>query len=133
MKNLYYIQFASHNKYPRVYKTMNIALCSDDQWVTFDSYTYLVHTDKPYDDMRVLIGIHMEKEIDDFMVMQLDRATAMSTFTDRHDIIKFLKSIDIERNEVKVDQVAIDGVLDKLSRFGRSSLSDDELLMLSRF
>jgi hypothetical protein len=112
---------------------MNIALCSDDQWVTFDSYTYLVHTDKPYDDMRVLIGIHMEKEIDDFMVMQLDRATAMSTFTDRHDIIKFLKSIDIERNEVKVDQVAIDGVLDKLSRFGRSSLSDDELLMLSRF
>ena len=75
---------------------MHFALGPDDQWVVFDSHTYLVHTDKPYNDLRLLIGVRMANDIDDFMLLKLDYDTAMSTFTDRHDIIKLLRSISKE-------------------------------------
>ncbi len=130
-KSLYHIQFALHNKYPRIYGTMKTAFGAEDQWVAFNSSTYLVLTDKPFDDLRILIGINMANEIDDFMLMKLDYATAMSTFTDRHDILELLKTAkpELRAAHEKPSQDDIDILLDKWS----DGLSADELDLLGRF
>lgn len=114
---------------------MKKAFGPDDQWVAFNSYTYLVHTDKPFDDLKVLIGLNMKDDIDDFMLIQLDYESAMSTFTDRHDIIDLLRSIKPELRTAnrKPTQEEVNALLDKLGAVGKEGMDPRELELLSRF
>lgn len=133
-KSLYYIQFAHHNAYPMVLNAMKQAF-GNDQWAVFNNFTYLVHSRRQFEDIRLAIGVHMADDIDDFMIMKLDLGTAMSTFTDRHDIIDFLKFVKLNASQPEKgpSQAQIDALLDKVSVAGAKALNEAELRLLSGF
>ena len=130
---LYYIHFGPSNLHAAIHDTMIDTFDSDDRWMTFDHFTYLVYTSKEFEAVQQSIGIHMVGKIDDFMVMNVGYVTAMTTFTDRHDVIAFLRSI--KRNTVRPileypSQERIDEILDKVSNGGVESLIPRELEIL---
>ena len=130
---LYYIHFGLSNPHSAIHGAMVDAFDSDDRWIAFDHFTYLVYTPKEFEVVQRSIGIHMIGKIDDFMVMNVGYVTAMTTFTDRNDIIAFLRSI--KRNTVRPmleypSQERIDELLDKVSKSGVESLSPRELEIL---
>lgn len=133
--HLYYMRFGSNNLYASIHAAMSRAFDSTDEWIAFDPFTFLVHTSKEFADIQHVIGVEMVGVIDDFMVMQVAYDSAMSTFTDRHDILSFL--ISIKRNAVRLaqqpTQAMVDRVLDKLSSAGRDGLTPEEVKLLDSF
>lgn len=134
-KTLFHIQFGDHNSLASVYKAMTRAFDVQDQWVSFNKYTYLVYTDKTAKDVQVMVGVNMIDDIDDFIIMELNYEAAMSTFTDRNDVIAFLLSIkgDSDLPDGKPTQEVVDALLDKVMDCGPEGLSERELTMLRRF
>lgn len=133
---LYYIHFGPSNPHSAIRNAMADAFGLDDRWIAFDHFTYLVYTPKEFDVVQRSIGIHTIGKIDDFMVMNVGYVTAMTTFTDRNDIIAFLRSI--KRSTVRPmleypSQERIDELLDKVSEGGMESLSPREIEMLRLF
>lgn len=83
-----------------------------------------------------MIGMNFADELDDFFIMLLDFDVTMSTFTDRQDVITFLKFIkqDCQKDEGGIpSEEDINVILDKISRLGQTSLTPMEIKKLSQF
>jgi len=137
-KNLYQIRFARHNALSKIKKAIGLAFPNKDGKDTvlaIDKYTYLVYSEQDAKSVNVMIGINFEDDLDDFMVLRLDYESSMSTFTDRQDIINFIKMVkdDSFLSPDDVTQEEIDQILDKISRFGSDSLTNHERTVLKLF
>lgn len=103
--------------------------------VKLDDHAYMVYSSRNQKDINLIIGVNMAEDIDDFTVINLGYESAMSTFTDRLDIIEFLKAIKNDRFEATLPttQSDVDAILEKLSRSGIGSLTKEEMGKLKRF
>lgn len=96
----------------------------------------MVYSEQDHKTVCSMIGMSFADELDDFSIICLDFDAAMSTFTDRQDIIDFLKMVKqdcLQTNERAPSEDDINAILDKVSRSGRTSLTPMELRKLSQF
>lgn len=137
-KNLYQVRFSHRNSISLVLKTLSLAfpdINGDGLMVKLDDYTYMVYSSQDQKSVNLSIGIDMANDIDDFIVVSLNYEAAMSIFTDRLDIIEFIKKIknDIYNEGVPTTQKDVDDILEKVSKNGIESLTREERGKLSRF
>lgn len=121
-----------------VKKAMDLAfpnMSVGDSYVRLDEFTYMVYSSQDSGGINLMIGVNLANDIDDFTVMQLNFESAMSIFTDRLDVIEFLKAVkrDSTTNEADPTQEDIDRILDKLSRLGENALTSEDKRKLGRF
>ena len=134
-KNLYYVQLSANNSIYAIARVKEMVLSPEDQCVEFDPCSFLLYTQRSYNDLRTMIGLDLIDEVDDFMVMRLDYDMAMSIFTDSYDIIDFLRMVrdDTEPKEGGVSESEVNALLDKVLAHGKGSLSKEEIGKLKKF